>query len=547
MKKLISILLLSTLLTACAQDSGELTQAAVHTQFDLVIVGGRVIDVETRFDGIANVGIKNGRISAISTQSPTGDKTIDAEGLVVTAGFIDTEQHGLSAMGIKMNLRDGVTTQMDFEVGALNIEQWYAARQGKTQANYGTTVGQEFARMRIHDNMPLQGPDVSMPEFLRYRAESKLDGIEGWSVTRSSHQQVNQISQILDEGLRLGALGVGSTVGYARQGITTFELSEAQRMAANYGRLTAVHHRFHPSASTPTETAIGADEIIANAVALNAPLQIHHNNDYGWWEVEEKLKALRQQGFNIWATWYPWVAGSGPIAASVIAPDNWEKSMGFKYDETIFDSQLDRFLTKQEYLDLAEKEPGRVIIAYSPPRQRWIKHWLAIEHFVIAGDGMPTLDKDGQPLNWYDDFHDYVGHPRTAGTHAKVLRMAREQGIDLMQTLGQLSYWTAKHLGDTGLKAMQERGRMQEGMVADIVIFDPDTVQENADYAAGKNGLPSNGIPYVLINGTVVVEQSKVLENVFPGQSIRFPVEAVGRFTASDEPLTIQSLLPKDS
>ena len=76
---------------------------------------------------------------------------------------------------------------------------------------------------------------------------------------------------------------------------------------------------------------------------------------------------------------------------------------------------------------------------------------------------------------------------------------------------------------------MQVRGRIQEGMVADITIFDPESVKENSTYKAGSNGLPSTGIPYVLVNGVIVVENSKVKSDVFPGQPIRFPVEEKGR------------------
>jgi N-acyl-D-aspartate/D-glutamate deacylase len=143
---------------------------------------------------------------------------------------------------------------------------------------------------------------------------------------------------------------------------------------------------------------------------------------------------------------------------------------------------------------------------------------------------MPGLNAAGERLHWESTYKDYSGHPRAAGTHAKVLRLAREQGVSLMHALSQLSYWHAKHLRDTGLVAMQERGRMQEGMVADITIFDPESVTEHADYAAGKSGLPSSGIPYVLVNGQIVVRDGEVLADVFPGQPIRFPVEEEGRF-----------------
>ncbi|MCP3997375.1 MAG: hypothetical protein GY722_20305 [bacterium] len=238
--------LLTVVLAACAgaQD------------YDVVILNGRVMDPETQFDGVRNVGIRDGRIATITDKSITGKETIDATGHVVAPGFIDTEQHGLRPWGIKVNLRDGVTTQMDFEVGAANIEEWYAARAGKTQANFGTVVGQEFARMRVHDGLALEGPDISMPYFFDYRAEAAKDGVDGWSVSRSNVEQMNEITGMLDEGMRQGALGVGSTLGYAQAGITTYEMFEAQRAAARWGRLTAVHHRFHPSASTPTEGAL---------------------------------------------------------------------------------------------------------------------------------------------------------------------------------------------------------------------------------------------------------------------------------------------------
>ena len=103
-----------------------------------------------------------------------------------------------------------------------------------------------------------------------------------------------------------------------------------------------------------------------------------------------------------------------------------------------------------------------------------------------------------------------------------------------MQVLAQLSYNSAKYLGDIGLKSMQVRGRMQEEMVADITIFDPDNVKDNGTYAKGAQ--PSTGIPYVIVNGKIVVKDSMVLKNVNPGQPIRFQPEAKGRF----QPLSIE-------
>jgi formylmethanofuran dehydrogenase subunit A len=119
-------------------------------------------------------------------------------------------------------------------------------------------------------------------------------------------------------------------------------------------------------------------------------------------------------------------------------------------------------------------------------------------------------------------------HPRLAGTHGTCLRIAREQGIPLMQILAASSYNPAKYLGDTGLEAMKVRGRLQEGMVADISILDANTVKDNATYLKGT--LPTTGIPYVIVNGAIVVKDSVVLKDMNPGQPIPVPVEAKPRF-----------------
>jgi N-acyl-D-glutamate deacylase len=104
----------------------------------------------------------------------------------------------------------------------------------------------------------------------------------------------------------------------------------------------------------------------------------------------------------------------------------------------------------------------------------------------------------------------------------------------MMQLMSILSYNAAKHLGDTGLKFMQERGRIQIGMVADIVVFDPETFRDNSTYEKGS--APSTGMEAVIVNGVVTVRDDKVLP-VFPGQPIRFEPEAKPRF----EPISVDS------
>ena len=93
---------------------------------DIVISNGRVIDPESGLDAIRYVGITGNRITSISKRKLRGRQEIDATGLVVAPGFIDTHVHGQTQFGSKLMLRDGVTTTLDMEVGGLNTNAWYA-------------------------------------------------------------------------------------------------------------------------------------------------------------------------------------------------------------------------------------------------------------------------------------------------------------------------------------------------------------------------------------------------------------------------------------
>jgi N-acyl-D-glutamate deacylase len=81
---------------------------------------------------------------------------------------------------------------------------------------------------------------------------------------------------------------------------------------------------------------------------------------------------------------------------------------------------------------------------------------------------------------------------------------------------------------------MKQRGRIQVGKVADITIFNPETITDNSTFKIGENGTPTTGIPYVIVNGVIVVKDSEVLP-VKAGQEIRFPIEAKGRFKPIDK------------
>ena len=200
--------------------------SAFAQDYDLVINNGRVIDPETLFDDVANVGIKDGRIVEISKKPLKGTETMDATGQIVAPGFIDTHFHFQMPIGYSLGLRDGLTSSMDFEMGCAGsyIDGWYKARAGKTQANYGIAVSHEFARAMFIDGS--DGDYLKDGPVAALTTRTKT----GWSATRPTLEQGNAILEEIDKGLQAGAPGVGSTVGYMREGVSSREMYEVQKV-----------------------------------------------------------------------------------------------------------------------------------------------------------------------------------------------------------------------------------------------------------------------------------------------------------------------------
>jgi len=497
--------------------------------YDLIINNGRVMDPETNYDEVSNIGVKDGRIVVITKETIKGKEAIDAKGLVVAPGFIDTHFHWTRPIGYKLALRDGVTTAMDLEAGVYGprVDDWYKMHADRSQVNYGTGSGHEFARTKVMQNLPDEDLLDASLSVVKGRASGTA-----WFEKVANLDEGNRILAIIDEGLRQGAIAVASTVGYL-PGATAREMFEVQRVGANYGRPTAVHLRYTPGSAT-TE-ANGAQEILANAVALGAPAIINHFNNPGWELVQELLVRMRAQGHNVWGEIYPYAAGQTTINAVFAKPENWVEKLGNKYEKTMQDPLTGEFYTLEKYKEVLAKAPATQIVLYKMDPSA-IPDWCRLPGVTYASDAMMLPGGWDDEPRWDTPYEKIPNtHPRLAGTRGTCFRIAREKGIPLMQILAASSYNAAKYLGDTGLKAMKERGRLQKRMIADITIINPETVKDNATYAHGT--LPTTGIPYVIVNGTVVVKDSEVLEDVNPGQPIRFPVEDKPRF----QPLAVEN------
>ncbi len=492
-------------------------------EFDLVILNGRVMDPETNFDAVRNVGVKDGKIVVITEDAIAGNDSIDATGHVVAPGFIDPHVHGIELSGFtsKVMLRDGVTTQLELEVGVWPVDRFYAQREGKWQANYGATVGHLPVRVQVLDGVDPNGSnafaDKSIGPEIRRSGGHYASEYEG-------RDQQDQIIELVETGLKQGALGIGFPIGYELGGTSSYEGFRLTELSGKYDRFIALHGRFS-SQHPPTSGVLGTQEVLASVAVNGGGLWVHHYHAQGLAvtpQMTELIEAGRARGIRIAGAVYPYNYGSTIAAAPYLVPSNYGPDMGRTYKD-IIEVPAMKPLTKERYEDLMKNDRGHTVLFYHCT-EKTLAEVVVHPGVAIESDAMPYVGDDGNTLPWDAPYETAKGHPRAAGAHAKTLRMVREKKWDmpLMLALDKMSLMVARFLEDNGVEPMKAKGRLQEGMDADIVVFDPETVTDNSTMANGA--LPSTGIPYVIVNGTIVVEDSRVLQGVFPGRPIRLPM-----------------------
>jgi dihydroorotase len=252
----------------------------------------------------------------------------------------------------------------------------------------------------------------------------------------------------------------------------------------------------------------GLKETIAAAAATRAPLHIVHVNSSADDELDAFLaaiKAARDAGQDVTTEAYPYGAGMTEIQSALF--DDWESWPEARFGQHQLVSTGER-LTRRTF-EQARKTGGTVIIHGRSEQQT--RAAIASPLTIVASDGFIEKGR---------------GHPRTSGTYAKVLgRYVRdERAVTLMDALRRMSYEPARRL-ERRAPVMVRKGRIRTGADADIVIFDPATVIDRATYEDAS--IPSAGIPYVVVQGQVVVEKGE-LTVVRPGRAVRAPVEGRG-------------------
>jgi N-acyl-D-aspartate/D-glutamate deacylase len=460
--------------------------------FDLVLQGGRVIDPETGLDAVRDVGIRGGMVVRISSKPLTGTRMIQATGLVVSPGFIDLNQHEHDAASYRLEALDGVTTALELEAGVPDVARFLELRRGKTPINFGASASHEAARV-LAFGVPLGdspfGPAAAIPN----------PSIGPATNDPASQEHLQRILDILRAQVEAGGLGIGISLEYT-PGATRHEIIEVFRLAAEYKQPVIVHVR-SAGRLEPGSAIEAINEVIGAAAVTGAAVHINHINSNCLGDSPECLRMIegaRARGLDVTTEAYPYGVAMTFITGAYFAP-GWRERRNIDYGDLELPGTGER-LTRERFETLHAAPTPRLVLIHVNP-DAVVDAVITNPHVMIASDGIK-------------------GHPRLAGTCARILaRYVRSQGtMSLLGAVRKLSLMPAQRL-ETARQAARRKGRLQEGADADIVVFDPERIEDLATYSSAFE--PSKGVRHLIVAGTIVVNDGLFVEGVNPGQALR--------------------------
>jgi N-acyl-D-aspartate/D-glutamate deacylase len=471
------------LLPACVLLCAALAAAA--QPFDLVIANGRVMDPESGLDAVRHLGIRGGKVEAVSQSPLEAREVIDARGLVVAPGFINLHWHGTDPRSNYYEAMDGVTSTFELEIGVADVDKWYDERTGRMPINYGVAAGHAPVRMAV-----MGDPGAFLPAGDAARKAA-------------TDEQIEAIAKGVERGLQRGAVGVGFGLAYT-PAASRWEVLQMFRLAARYGAAGYVHIRGASSAGS-ADREQGLLEVIALSAVSGAPVHVAHINSSAQEAVARMLGIIeeaRARGVDVSTEAYPYTAGMTRIESFLF--DAWAEKPEQEYRKLQWVLTGER-LTRETFLNY--RKQGGYVLIHANTEER-VRTAIAHPLTMIASDGFDV---------------DPPSHPRSAATYSRVLgRYAREQGaLTLMQALRKMTLMPAQRL-ERRVPAMRDKGRVRPGADADLAIFDPATIRDVATYEDPVQY--SQGMRFVLVNGRFVVREGKVVQGATPGRPVRAPI-----------------------
>jgi N-acyl-D-amino-acid deacylase len=529
--------------------------------YDVVIQHGRIIDGTGSPWYSGDIGIRQGRIAAIGNLAGAPAKyTINAHGMVVAPGFID--MLGQSEMTILVNphlpskIYQGITTEITGEgssAAPVNEDLLKADRVG--YEHYGIkpdwrTFHDYFARLEK------QGMGINLASYVGATQVRRM--VLGDADHAPNAAELEKMRALVREAMRDGAVGLSTSLQYAPAPYAkTEELIALAAEAARSGGIYATHMRSEGDAIIPA-----LDEAIRIGREAHIPVEIWHLKTAGkanWGRMPEVIAHIQQardSGVDITADTYAYPAGFNTFSA-IIPP--WAHDGGdAKLIERLQDPAMRARIRNEmetpggnwdnEWQEVTGPESILVGAVANPkllPLQgktiaEIAKLWnkdpfdtifdLLIEDRAFTNVAIFMMSEPDIALAlaqpWVSICNDSEGtapdgllgnehpHPRAYGTFPRILRkyVREEKKLTLPDAIRKFSALPAQRM------RLVDRGVLKEGMWADVVVFDPDTIRDVATFE--KPNQLSEGMRFVLVNGVPVIEEGK-MTNALPGKVLR--------------------------
>ncbi len=526
--------------------------------FDLAIMNARILDGTGKPAWWGQVGIRGETIGHVGPAGPlAARRTIDADGLVVCPGFFDMHTHSdlmlLAEPRASAKLMQGCTTELIGQDGLsyapLTDESLPFFRNGLKALNGDPeglewdwrTVGEFLDRFdrRTAVNVAMLAPHGNL--------RAAVVGLQNRPATAA---ELEEMKRLLDNAFREGAFGLSTGLTYPPCSFAdTRELTELCRVVARYGGFLAPHLRNYGG---KMEAAV--EEVVEACSAAGCGLHLTHfqasfppNKGKAEFYLDRIARA-RHTGLDVTLDAYPYPAAStflagllpgwahegGPerLIERLRNPDTREK---LRHEMEVSGSDgLHKLPVQWETIVIGdvgggEKDAeliGRDFVEIARLRGRppfdccadlLVEHRLEVSCVVHCGyeENVQRIMKDPGQMASSDGL--LVGarpHPRAWGTFARFLsRYVRELGLlTLQECVRKMTSLPARRLG------LADRGALAVGKMADLVIFDPDTVRDTATFESPRSH--PEGIPYVIVNG-VVVKDDGVQTDALPGRALR--------------------------
>ena len=455
-------------------------------KYDYLIENGTVIDPKTETRTIANVGIKGDKVVIVTRAELKGKTKIDATGKIVCPGFIDPHSHADGQVfSAQVMAHMGVTSII---IGSCGV---------------GPFPTQEFLKNLFDSGYPINCGALT-PESWKLR---DLAGIKS-PYDAATEKQIAMMAEWVEQDLLKGAMGVSLGLEYAPK-TSWDEMAAIARVAAKYDKPVPIHSRAGGwNGLAATREIIKLQETTGARVLIS-----HHVYQCGQGMLAESLPIIEKayrQGYKIAVDSGAYGDFACPIGSEVFC-EGWQEIYDCSYQDILAGSgsMAGHRLTEKTFEELRKSDPDATVTAFVGKPYEVVLTLQQPYTMISTDGGFPNLAPG-------------IGHPQTAGTYPKILaEIVRDQdALSMMEFIKKATLMPAEFFGLTS------KGWIGEGADADILIFDPKTVKDNAAFTGlGDPMAAPDGIEYVFVNGVPVIQNSKLVMDARPGRAISSKAE----------------------